>query len=78
MVSENFPNIKIGSKVFVYCCGVLAEHEIKDIYILNRKGELICEVLTVISGGTSQNMPLRLFIEGIEKAQNMKISDIYR
>lgn len=70
-------NIEVGSKVFVYSCGALMEHEVVSFGIIESGGELVCEVRTKMGKNKNpQKFFLNSFIEGIKVAQDMKISEI--
>ena len=79
MVNKNFPDLAVGSRVFVYVSGALREHKITAFKISNHNGELRGDIETEMGEkGYPQKMSLDLFIKGIEAAQDMKISDITR
>ena len=79
MVNKNFPDLVVGSRVFVYAAGALQEHKIKAFKISNYNGELRGYIETEVGEkGYPQKMSLDVFIKGIEAAQDMKISDITR
>ena len=70
-------NIEVGSKVFVYSCGALKEHEVVSFGITECGGELVCEVRTKMGKNKDpQKFFLNGCIEGIKAAQDMKISEI--
>ena len=70
-------NIEVGSKVFIYSCGALMEHEVVSFGIIDFGGEFVCEVRT--KAGKNKN-PQKFFLDdfiiGIKAAQDMKISEI--
>lgn len=77
MINKNFPTLEVGSEVYVASCGALRKHKILNFRIRNSNGELECEVETEMGKNrVIQKMCLDTFLRGIEKAQDMKISDI--
>jgi hypothetical protein len=77
MINKNFPTLEVGSEVYVASCGALRKHKILSFRIRNSSGELKCEIETEMGKERAiQKMSLDTFLKGIEKAQDMKISDI--
>lgn len=82
MSDKNMPDLKVGSRVFVYACGALRMYEITGFRIIDGTDGMHGQVDTVaISASPNRTesphtFSLDLFIKGINAAMDMKIKDI--
>lgn len=80
MGDKKMPDLKVGSRVFVYACGALKMYEITGFRIVSSTDGMHGQVDTVSISANHTESPhtfsLDLFIKGINAAMDMKIKDI--
>lgn len=80
MSDKNMPDLKVGSRVFVYSCGALKMYEITGFRIVSSTDGMRGQVDAVAINANHTESPhtfsLDLFIKGINAAMDMKIKDI--